>query len=316
MSLNLAFDQLEKIILLVWDESSNFNSTNTQLKIGKDLFKDVKLIENLEKLKSVFDSFSNDQEFLFLIHLFHNEDNKGYYKFKNSKILKEFPKLRYYIISSAPKKSIYENEDNNLDVYTYDGFHEKIGTTFLPQKKSDIISIANDPLKLENRSDNKKSGIFLSHSSKDRQIVEKFRDIILEGGLNVPPDKIKFTSVEDHGLPGGINISENLKEFLKSDMGLFIQFLSKDYEASRVCVNEEGAAWCLLDDLYFISIFLPPANSKNISWVKTLNKGISIDKKESLLNLYENRKFFFNSNVNITRFHNKIDEFLEFYQKV
>lgn len=317
MSLNSSVYQLEKIILLVWDEKSNFNSPNTQLKIGKELFKDAILIESLEKLKSAIYSFEMDQEFLFLIHLFHNEENKGFYSFKNSKILKEYPTLKYYLISSAPKKSIYEKDSNqNLEIYTYDGFHENIGKTktFSPQTKKEIL-ISIDSTTSFKTQQNKK-GIFLSHSSKDYVIVEKFRDLVLEGGLNYEHRDIKFTSVEDHGIPGGIHIPQDLRKFMKEDMGLFFQFISKDYKKSRVCLNEEGAAWCMLDDLYFVTFMLPPSTSKDITWVKNHNKAIKGNDKGALLNLYENRKPFFGLEVDITRYNKKVEEFIKFHEVI
>jgi len=309
MSLNSSVYQLEKIVLLIWDERENFENPNTQLKIGKDLFKDAILIENLDGLKSVLSSFEQDQEFIFLVHLFHNLDNKGFYHFKNSKILKVYPSLKYYLISSAPKKSIYEKDLNqNLDVYTYDSFHENIGKskTFVPQSKKDLISICSEDIKKS-----LKGGIFLSHSSEDKVIVEKFRDLILQGGLNCHPDSIKFTSSEDHGIPGGVDIPKDLREFMKDEMGLFFQFISDDYKKSRVCINEEGAAWCLLDDLYFIPILLPAASHKDISWVKNHSKAIKGDDKGSLLNIYQNRKQFFGNEVNITRYSKKVEEFID-----
>ncbi|MDJ1498908.1 hypothetical protein QNI19_38630 [Cytophagaceae bacterium DM2B3-1] len=140
--MNINYDLLEKTVLLFWDENQNFNKTVTQQKIGKDLFKEVALIENLDSFIYELSKFTDlNQKFLFLIHLFHNEENKGYDNFKSSKIHKNYPNLRPYLISSVPKRTIYENEMNQpLDVYSYDGFHEKIGTTFIPQTKEEIIS--------------------------------------------------------------------------------------------------------------------------------------------------------------------------------
>lgn len=132
---------LESITLLFWDQGANFNKATTQQKIGKELFKDVIRIDSLDKLKLILERTENEnQKFLFFVHLFHNDNNKGYYLFKSSKILKEFPNLNTYLISSAPKRTIYEGGNNELDVYSYDNFHEKIGVTFKAQTKSEIMA--------------------------------------------------------------------------------------------------------------------------------------------------------------------------------
>jgi hypothetical protein len=132
----------------------------------------------------------------------------------------------------------------------------------------------------------------LSHSSKDAKTVNKFRDLILQGGLDFNLNDVKFTSAEDMGLAGGINIPEDLRLFMQQKMGLFIQFLSDNYGNSRVCLNEEGAGWCLVTDLMFIPMIVPPATSANIPWIKKTNKGINLYQKGSILNIYQDRKDF------------------------
>lgn len=138
MSIN--YNLLENIIMLFWDDASNFSKTTTQQKIGKDLFQDVILIDSLEKLNEVLTATTSDeQKFIFFVHLFHNENNRGYDLFRSSKISKHYPDLVTYLISSAPKKKIYGSGNNELDVFTYDSFHEKIGATFKPQTKKEIL---------------------------------------------------------------------------------------------------------------------------------------------------------------------------------
>ncbi|EDM37896.1 hypothetical protein PBAL39_15764 [Pedobacter sp. BAL39] len=304
------YEILGKTILLFWDEKNNFDNALTKRKIGIDLFQDVKLIERLEVFKTTISDADDEQNFLFLVHLHHSENNKGYDTFKNSSITRYFPGLRFHLISSAPKREIYEQDGNStLDVYSYDNYHDKIANTFAPQTKLQIIT--NSSLLVDNKLTTTKQGIFLSHTSKDREVVEKFRDIILNSGLNFDLAKIKFTSEENHGIAGGINIPEDLRTFLKDETGLFIQFVSPDYLISRVCLNEEGAAWCLMDELMFLPILLPPASSKDIAWVKVVNKGIKISNRDSLLNLYQDRKAFF-GDINVTHFNKKVEEFLEY----
>lgn len=307
------YETIGSTILLFWDDELNYNNPLTQQKIGPGLFQDVKLIQNLATFKQIVDNAVPDQKFLFLVHLHHGESNKGYDTFKSSSILRYYPGLNFHLISSAPKRILYEEDGNSqLDVYSYDNYQNKIPKLFAPQIKSQFCS--EHSLLVDSPAITGTRGIFLSHTSKDAEMVEKFKDIILHGGLGFNLDRIKFTSKENHGIAGGIDIPENLRSFLCSDMGLFIQFITPDYLESRVCLNEEGAAWCLLDELMFLPILIPPCSSKDIAWVKVVNKGIKIANRDSLMNIYENRKSFFGTDVNVTQLSKKIDEFLEYYK--
>jgi hypothetical protein len=109
------------------------------------LFQSFHQIKNIEDLDKVFAATNDSQQkFLFLVHLHHNENKKGLDSFKYSKIGKKYPNLRYYLISSAPKSTIYEDSTNStLDVFSYDNYHNKIGTAFLPQSKDEIYFETN-----------------------------------------------------------------------------------------------------------------------------------------------------------------------------
>jgi nucleoside phosphorylase len=136
---------LSETIAIFWDEAENFFKPVTQQKIGKKLFQEVFLVTSLNEFEQILESYESEQKILFFIHLFHNEDNKGYDTFISSKIKMHFPSLVTYLISSAPRRTIYEKEVNTtLDVYPYDGFHSKVGELFIPQIKADIIGIKTD----------------------------------------------------------------------------------------------------------------------------------------------------------------------------
>src|SRR4051812_36528663 len=98
--MNIEYEKLERIVILFWDNKENFELEKTQQKIGT-LFQSVHLITSLESFKTAIDHYSDDQQFLCYVHLSHSQDNKGYDEFINSKILRDFPSLRYYLITSA-----------------------------------------------------------------------------------------------------------------------------------------------------------------------------------------------------------------------
>lgn len=90
--------------------------------------------------------------------------------------------------------------------------------------------------------------IFISHSSKNRDAVNKFCDLILHNGLNIDPKRIFNTSLEGSKPKTGEDFRLRIKDELKKAK-LVLQFISKDYKKSEVCLNEMGAAWVLSDNV-------------------------------------------------------------------
>lgn len=90
--------------------------------------------------------------------------------------------------------------------------------------------------------------IFVSHSSKNKEIVNKFCDLILHNGLNVNPNRIFNTSMEGSKPKTGEDFRNRIKNELKNAK-VVLQFISKDYKKSEVCLNEMGAAWILSNNV-------------------------------------------------------------------
>lgn len=142
--MSLEYDKLEKVVLLFWDEKDNYEKEETKLKIGTSLYKDICNIHDADSFKDALNKHNEpSQHFLCLVHLSHSKDNKGFYSFKNSKILKEFPGLNYYLITSSRLGDVYGKVDNleGSYVYTYDSYQEKIFNTFHPQTKYEMLHL-------------------------------------------------------------------------------------------------------------------------------------------------------------------------------
>lgn len=96
--------------------------------------------------------------------------------------------------------------------------------------------------------------IFISHSTDDRPIVEKFVTMLEQMG--VKQNQLFCSSVAGYGIPQG---SGDLYDFIRNEMSndnLFvILMLSKNYYKSPVCLNEMGAAW--VKQSTYQSILLP-----------------------------------------------------------
>ena len=96
--------------------------------------------------------------------------------------------------------------------------------------------------------------IFISHSEKDRPIVEKFVTMLEQMG--VKQGQLFCSSVAGYGIPQG---ARDLYDFIRNEMSndnLFvIMMLSKNYYKSPACLNEMGAAW--IKQSTYQSILLP-----------------------------------------------------------
>ena len=117
-------------------------------------------------------------------------------------------------------------------------------------------------LTLEKRDNAKK--IFISHSSKDADIIEKFSDHILQLGIGLSHEDIFCTSVEEMGIKNGANIREHIKRtILSADLSFLM--ISKNYKASEICLNEMGAVWAT--DTRVRYYLLPGVEFKEIGWL-------------------------------------------------
>lgn len=84
--------------------------------------------------------------------------------------------------------------------------------------------------------------IFISHSTNDEPIVERF--VTMLGQIGVKQDQLFCSSVAGYEIPQGAG---DLYDFIRNEMSndnLFvILMLSENYYKSPVCLNEMGAAW-------------------------------------------------------------------------
>lgn len=126
--------------------------------------------------------------------------------------------------------------------------------------------------------------IFVSHSSKDSYILDKFVDIVLKQGCGYENKNIVYTSNQSTGVGLGDSIPIFIKDALNtSDLVLFM--ISENYKKSEVCLNEMGAAWAL--EKKTTPILLPNIDFTEIGWLHSFNKAIKINDSESLDILFQ-----------------------------
>lgn len=119
--------------------------------------------------------------------------------------------------------------------------------------------------------------IFLSHSSKDKPIVDSF--IYLLTRIGIPSDNIFCTS--NNSLVPGENFITSIKKSLQ-DADLVIFLISPNYVDSYFCLMEIGASWAFKENI--LPIIIPPLS---FDWLQAtpLNQvqSIMINKYDDLL---------------------------------
>ncbi|ORU92386.1 MAG: hypothetical protein A6F72_04770 [Cycloclasticus sp. symbiont of Poecilosclerida sp. N] len=117
----------------------------------------------------------------------------------------------------------------------------------------------NTPEHPENKLENPISKVFISHASKDVEVVEKMIEILESIGLD--SNQIFCTSFEGYGIELGENFLDSIKGELSSDC-LVIFILSKSFYESAVCLCEMGAAWVLVKE--HILVLIPPLDFSDV----------------------------------------------------
>lgn len=152
--------------------------------------------------------------------------------------------------------------------------------------------------------------IFISHSSKDLNIVKLFVESILKLGLEIPSSRIFCSSMEGHGVKSGEYIPDRLKvEVNKSSIAIL--FISENYKNSEVCLNELGAAWVSLDKTQIIPFLLPNVSFDKLGFLDVSRLGLRITELTDLFKLIQDNRKELNPDFDLQLVNTHINEFLK-----
>lgn len=123
-------------------------------------------------------------------------------------------------------------------------------------------------MKLEEKTSRKKAEgktVFISHATKDKEIIDAFVDVILHGALSVPIDKIFCTSTDGTKIKSGDDWRNAIKDNLISAKLNFL-IITPNYKDSEVCMNEMGAAW--VTSAIVLPLIIEPINYKTVGVIQ------------------------------------------------
>ncbi len=178
-----------------------------------------------------------------------------------------------------PDFAKFKDLDNNHNGYGLrDNFKSIYGIYNLLMKNATRQLNDKQPTK------EKKTMVFISHSSKDKSFVEALVDLLENLGLT--KNNLFCSSVDGYGIPLGGDIFETIRE-LFYEHELYVIFIhSPRYYESNVSLNEMGAAWVLKTD--FCSILTKDMVFNNMTGV--VNKStlsIKVDSEDAPARLTE-----------------------------
>ena len=194
----------------------------------------------------------------------------------------------HYFDDTTKEYTNFVNVDNDANGYGLKGNYQKIRKDFcvLVDKlergdwgieKQVVVPIQPTMLPSKKR-------IFISHASKDKELIGKFVDSILLLGMGIDSEIIAYTSREDTGVPAGDSIPQYIQDNIVC-ADIILLMISDNYKNSEVCLNEMGAAWAL--NKHIIQVLLPNTSFDKLGWLCSLDKALKIDDSDSIDGLCE-----------------------------
>lgn len=149
--------------------------------------------------------------------------------------------------------------------------------------------------------------IFISHSSKDSVLVNKFIDGVLILGMGLLKKNIFCTSKYGTDIKTGNDFKKVIKEELEGCIAV-VQIITKNYKESGVCMNEMGAAWVLCDIV--IPIVAQPFDY-DVGFINHSTVQLKLNSSKDLIKMYNDfNKNIFKSHVDINELNRHISEFI------
>jgi len=153
---------------------------------------------------------------------------------------------------------------------------------------------------------------FISHSSRDRKIAEKFVDNIFCEGLGINRLDIFCSSIEGLDVEVGRPIINTIKQKIE-DADVVIFIITQNFLKSDFCKYELGASW--IKDKRLIPITFNVAHSETGEIIRSLNT-YNIQYHKHLLAIVEILIKIGNNPVSLLQINNAIKSFLKYLRKI
>ncbi|PZX50129.1 toll/interleukin-1 receptor domain-containing protein [Algoriphagus chordae] len=232
----------------------------------------TKLIKTLEKLREEIPTLRAGKR---TDPKFENWENKTIRTIKNifgddSIEYGQFSRVRYWYDYAGI-------QIEKMPRIEYEEKHFKNGLEKASLLLDDLIEEAKEKqenLQQPNSITFKEKKIFISHSSKDKEIGKEVINLLELMG--VKPTQIIFTTADGYGIPLGSDWVEFLRKEVSGE-GMVISLLSEEYFKSEVCMLEMGGTWVL--SKFHIPILIPPMSFSRLNTVLKITQGLTVTDK-------------------------------------
>jgi hypothetical protein len=152
--------------------------------------------------------------------------------------------------------------------------------------------------------------IFISHSSKDKMVIDYFVEKILILGCGINENEIFCTSIEGLGIKTGLDFREHIKsKLLNSDFSFLL--ISNNYKNSDICLNEMGASWAQ-DSIEVKPFIFPDISFDSIGSLYSVKQVAKLNDSSSLDELFEELTDKYKIQKKISRWNKNKSDFLNF----
>jgi len=153
--------------------------------------------------------------------------------------------------------------------------------------------------------------IVISHSSKDKELVNQFVNQICILGLGLRREAIFCTSEQGMNIKSGSDFKLAIRDELLSAKAV-IQIITKNYKSSEVCLNEMGAAWAIAD---YIVPFVASPFDYDVGFIHSSSQQLKLNSKEDLIKFYDDHKTtLFPEPISISNLDAQISNFIAFIE--
>jgi hypothetical protein len=150
--------------------------------------------------------------------------------------------------------------------------------------------------------------VFISHSSKDKELIDLFVEKILILGCGLIDNQIFCTSIEGLGIKNGYDFRKHIKSRLKN-ADYSIIMISNNYKRSEVCMNEMGASWAL-DDVKIKQFLFPNIGFESLGLLLNIQQAAQINNPSALDELFEEFTLKYNTEKKVSRWNKHKNDFL------
>lgn len=155
--------------------------------------------------------------------------------------------------------------------------------------------------------------IFISHSSKDKLIIDAFVEHVLISGCGIFENNIFCSSIEGLGIKTGKDFRDHiLKELLDADYSFLL--ISNNYKKSDICLNEMGASWAI-KTIEVKPFLFPNVDFNSIGTLYSVKQASKLNDGFALDELFEELTSKYGVHKSITRWNKYKSNFLEIIEK-